>query len=162
VAPYFGGYVESRGPLYRGHCAVRRECEALRSSANSVRDFRPGCKYSPDPKSKCGKANLSRANLTRALLRVSGPRGKPGTAQADSGGVLTRCEAVENAGRMAALLVQERVRTYWVSFMVKLRRAYGGCLGARRRRRTWQAAISPGEWQAHFDPGMSEWGNPSR
>ena len=51
--------------------------------------------------------------------------------------------------------------TYWVSFMIKLLRAYGGCLGARRRRRTWQAAISLGEPQAGFDPGMSEWGNPA-
>src|SRR5713226_2268524 len=50
--------------------------------------------------------------------------------------------------------------TCWVSFMVKLLRAYGGCLGARRRRRTWQAAKSLGELQASFDPGMSEWGNP--
>src|SRR5271155_1699291 len=51
--------------------------------------------------------------------------------------------------------------TDWVSFMIKLLRAYGGCLGARRRRRTWQAAISLGEPQAGFDPGISEWGNPS-
>ena len=28
---------------------------------------------------------------------------------------------------------------------VKQRRAYGGCLGARRRRRTWIAAICYGE-----------------
>jgi hypothetical protein len=31
------------------------------------------------------------------------------------------------------------------SIYTKLVRAYGGCLGARSRRRTWQAAISPGE-----------------
>jgi hypothetical protein len=28
---------------------------------------------------------------------------------------------------------------------VKIVRAYGGCLGTRRRRRTWTAAISRGE-----------------
>ena len=28
---------------------------------------------------------------------------------------------------------------------VKLLRACGGCLGARRRRRAWKTAISPGE-----------------
>jgi len=39
--------------------------------------------------------------------------------------------------------------------MVKLLRAYGGCLGANRRRRTWQAAKSLGEPQTGFDPGMS-------
>ena len=44
--------------------------------------------------------------------------------------------------------------------LVKLLRAYGECLGANSRRRTWQAAISLGEPQAGFDPGMSEWGNP--
>ncbi len=45
--------------------------------------------------------------------------------------------------------------------MVKLLRAHGGCLGACRRRRTWQAAISFGEVQATFDPEISEWGNPA-
>jgi len=49
-----------------------------------------------------------------------------------------------------------------VSFMIKLLRAYGECLGARRRRRTWQAAKSLGEPQAGFDPRISEWGNPAR
>ena len=44
--------------------------------------------------------------------------------------------------------------------MVKLLRAYGGCLGARRRRRTWIPAISLGELELSFDPGISEWGNP--
>src|SRR3712207_8497420 len=39
-------------------------------------------------------------------------------------------------------------------------RAFGGCLGARRRRRTWHAAISRGEMRAIVDPRMSEWGNP--
>ncbi len=41
------------------------------------------------------------------------------------------------------------------------RRAFGGCLGTRRRRRTWHAAKSLGEPRAGFDPRMSEWGNPS-
>ena len=44
--------------------------------------------------------------------------------------------------------------------MVKLVRAYGGCLGAKRRRRAWQAAISFGEPQAGLDPEIPEWGNP--
>jgi hypothetical protein len=57
---------------------------------------------------------------------------------------------------------QVAAATCRVSFMVKLLRAYGGCLGARRRRRTWLAAISLGEPQAGFDPGISEWGNPCR
>ena len=35
---------------------------------------------------------------------------------------------------------------------VKLVRAYGGCLGAKRRRRAWQAAKSYGEPQAGLDP----------
>ena len=43
---------------------------------------------------------------------------------------------------------------------VKIKRAYGGCLGARRRRRTRQAAIRHGELQASMDPWISEWGNP--
>ena len=44
--------------------------------------------------------------------------------------------------------------------MDKISRAHGGCLGTGSRRRTRQAAISPGEWQTHLDPGISEWGNP--
>jgi hypothetical protein len=44
--------------------------------------------------------------------------------------------------------------------MVKLLRADGGCLGIKRRRRTWKAAISFGELLTGFDPEISEWGNP--
>ena len=46
--------------------------------------------------------------------------------------------------------------------MVKLLRAHGGCLGARKRRRAWLAAISFGEPQAGVDPEIPEWGNPWR
>ena len=38
-----------------------------------------------------------------------------------------------------------KLNLQFYEFMVKLLRAYGGCLGARRRRKTWQAAISFGE-----------------
>jgi len=44
---------------------------------------------------------------------------------------------------------------------VKIVRAYGGCLGADRRRRTRQAAKCHGELQASVDPWISEWGNPA-
>ena len=44
--------------------------------------------------------------------------------------------------------------------MIKLERAYGGCLGTCSRRRTQQAAKSLGESKADKDPGVSEWGNP--
>jgi len=40
--------------------------------------------------------------------------------------------------------------------VAKLVRANGGCLGVKRRRKTWQAAISLGELHAHFDPEISE------
>ena len=43
----------------------------------------------------------------------------------------------------------------------KMSRAHGGCLGTGSRRRARQAAISPGEAQTAFDPGMPEWGNPA-
>ena len=39
-------------------------------------------------------------------------------------------------------------------------RAYGGCLGSRRRGRTRQAAKDRGEARAALDPRVSEWGNP--
>ena len=42
---------------------------------------------------------------------------------------------------------------------VKLQRAYGGCLGARGRRRAQRAAKSHGEPQAGFEPWIPEWGN---
>ena len=45
---------------------------------------------------------------------------------------------------------------------VKLQRAHGGCLGDKRRRRTWEAAISFGELLTSFDPEISEWDNPRR
>lgn len=43
----------------------------------------------------------------------------------------------------------------------KISRAHGGCLGIGSRRRARQAAISPGEAQTAFDPGVPEWGNPA-
>jgi hypothetical protein len=65
------------------------------------------------------------------------------------------CRSVYNqiAGRLLWFVV-------WVG-IDKLRRASGGCLGAKRRRRTRQAAIFPGERQRRKDPGVSEWGNPA-
>lgn len=44
--------------------------------------------------------------------------------------------------------------------MVKKLSAYGGCLGSKRRRKTWQPAKSPGELATSIDPRISEWGNP--
>ena len=44
--------------------------------------------------------------------------------------------------------------------MVKKLSAHGGCLGSKRRRKTWQPAKSPGELATSIDPRMSEWGNP--
>ena len=44
---------------------------------------------------------------------------------------------------------------------VRQEKAYGGCLGVQRRRRTRQAAKSHGERQAGYEPWMSEWGNPA-
>lgn len=44
--------------------------------------------------------------------------------------------------------------------VVKLLRVHGGCLGVKRRWRTWLAAISPGQVQTTVNPGISEWGNP--
>jgi hypothetical protein len=41
-------------------------------------------------------------------------------------------------------------------------RAYGGCLGTKRRRRTRLPAKSFGELEVSYDPEMSEWGNPMR
>ena len=43
----------------------------------------------------------------------------------------------------------------------KIPRAHGGCLGMGSRGRARQAAISPGEAQTAFDPGIPEWGNPA-
>ena len=45
--------------------------------------------------------------------------------------------------------------------MVKKRSANGGCLGSKRRRRTWNPAKSFGELETSVNPKMSEWGNPA-
>ena len=45
--------------------------------------------------------------------------------------------------------------------MVKKRSANGGCLGSKRRRRTWNPAKSFGELETSDNPKMSEWGNPA-
>ena len=46
-------------------------------------------------------------------------------------------------------------------FLAKRIRAHDGCLGIGRRRRTRKTAIILGEPSTGFDPGVSEWGNPS-
>jgi len=43
----------------------------------------------------------------------------------------------------------------------KRKKAKGGCLGARSRRRTQPAAKSRGETLAVSEPRVSEWGNPA-
>ena len=65
-------------------------------------------------------------------------------------------------GLMPALLLPGSARRTWsdADLGVQTLRARGGCLGGGRRRRTRQAAKSPGETHAVFDPGVSEWGNP--
>lgn len=45
--------------------------------------------------------------------------------------------------------------------MVKKRSANGGCLGSKRRRRTWNSAKSFGELKTSVEPEISEWGNPA-
>ena len=47
---------------------------------------------------------------------------------------------------------------FWIRSSAK--RAFGGCLGSKRRWRTWYSAISWGEPRIGFDPQISEWGNP--
>lgn len=43
----------------------------------------------------------------------------------------------------------------------KQKKANGGCLGVKSRRRTWYTAKSVGKPCAGDDPAMSEWGNPA-
>ena len=45
---------------------------------------------------------------------------------------------------------------------VKQRKAQGGCLGTKGRRKTRQAAKSCGEGHMPSDPQVSEWGDPHR
>jgi len=45
--------------------------------------------------------------------------------------------------------------------LVKLQRAYGGCLGAKSRRRARLPAKRVGELETSFDPAVPEWGNPA-
>ena len=47
---------------------------------------------------------------------------------------------------------------FWIKSSAK--RAFGECLGSKRRWRTWYSAISVGEPRIGFDPAISEWGNP--
>jgi hypothetical protein len=93
---------------------------------------------------------------TRAMRAHSRPRGCAAL-------LFLRATACKGLARLFVTMFSgsSARKKRWVSFMVKLLRAYGGCLGANRRGRTWQAAISLGEPQAGFDPGISEWGNPT-
>src|ERR1700730_13981222 len=74
-----------------------------------------------------------------------------GTGITKKGALRYRLSQVESRARLEACLRDK----------VKLQRAYGGCLGSQRRRRTWTAAISSGEPLTGCDPEISEWGNPT-
>ena len=93
---------------------------------------------------------------------VGGPAGRGAT-----GSLTIAREGINSHKVSSSRAFVERARnlfgvaTRWISFMVKLLRACGGCPGVSRRRRTWLAAKSLGESQAGVDPRMSEWGNPS-
>ena len=54
---------------------------------------------------------------------------------------------------------RESNETPW-GYMVKKISAQGGCLGSKRRRKTWQPAKIPGELATSDEPRISEWGNP--
>src|SRR5215831_2815247 len=82
------------------------------------------------------------------VARVPNVSDGPGNMRERKGFQLSR---VESRARLEACLRDK----------VKLQRAYGGCLGSQRRRRTWTAAISSGEPLTGFDPEISEWGNPT-
>ena len=83
--------------------------------------------------------------------------------------MILKCIAISYRGTitrascdLSFFLIVEKIDFY---NMVKRLRAYGGCLGTGRRRRSWQAAINLGEEQASFDPGVTEsenrlWVNP--
>ena len=47
---------------------------------------------------------------------------------------------------------------FWIKSSAK--RAFGECLGSKRRWKTWYSAISHEELRISFDPWISEWGNP--
>src|SRR3954471_20857810 len=47
-------------------------------------------------------------------------------------------------------------------FRIKRTRAHGGCLGAKSRRRTWAAAISPGEVLTNLRSRDFRMGKPTR
>ena len=55
-------------------------------------------------------------------------------------------------------MVEKAGETIW-GYMVKKESAQGGCLGSKRRRKTWQPAKSTGELATSVDPVVSEWGN---
>jgi hypothetical protein len=79
-------------------------------------------------------------NVTQPMTRITSPQRKQGLVMSwvsSSSGSLfgRRAGTRERPG--------ESVEG-WIN-AVKLLRACGGCLGARRRRRAWKTAISPGE-----------------
>ena len=57
--------------------------------------------------------------------------------------------------------VNEIWREFKQKFLAKRIRAHDGCLGIGRRRRTRKTATILGEPSTGFDPGVSEWGNPT-
>ena len=58
--------------------------------------------------------------------------------------------------------LENSIATFSVFFTIKRLRAHGGCLGAKSRRRTWAAAISPGEVLTNLRSRDFRMGKPTR
>jgi hypothetical protein len=80
-----------------------------------------------------------RSNVTLPMVSDHQPKAQARVGMSHgSVAVLILCFG-EPSGVSRRVSLEERINA------VKLLRACGGCLGARRRRRAWKTAISPGE-----------------
>src|SRR4030067_313715 len=99
--------------------------------------------------------------MCRAVLRKgrgAGGVGLPGVSA--SGGLGFRPGRLTLPGGRT-LPTESKVKFQFLRIRwCKLLRAYGGCLGVKRRRRTWDTAISPGEPCAGARAGDVRMGKP--
>ena len=68
------------------------------------------------------------------------------------------CMRVTKGSQYACDELSKKPCFFWIKSSA--RRAFGECLGSKRRWKTWYSAISHGELRISFDPWISEWGNP--
>ena len=147
--------------MLRSNVVISAWFHRLRSLEGSFKTFPRSSMNIPPETNRLSKSST----LTRVVLRrlphgwrlytdysLSIPKGMGGKMYAFG------LESVEQLLTSLLFPAGRKSCSFWIKSSA--RRAFGECLGSKRRWRTWYSAISHVEPRIGFDTWITEWGNP--